>query len=75
MSSCADECAVCRAAEEEPPHRRSADAINDSIRTQAVAYVFDGIVDRGELKVPLTPAQLGRVCREYEARLRALGGL
>jgi hypothetical protein len=63
------------AVQEVPPHRRSADAINDSIRTQAVAYVFDGIVDRGELKVPLTPAQLGRVCREYEARLRALGGL
>lgn len=59
---------------QEAHHRRAADAIDDTLRNQAINVVFDSVVDREQLKV-LTRSSIARICREYEARLRALGGL
>lgn len=56
---------------EVPPRRRACDGLGDEIRRQAIAAVFDGTVDRRE-RMPL--ATVERICREYEARVRALGG-
>jgi len=52
-------------------NRRASDKYEDSLRQQAIGHAFDHVVDR---KDGLDFATVATICREYEARLKALGG-